>query len=273
MIRKIFFIIIFCCLFLIPVVYAGSYSCSGTSCSDNDQIALKQFNAAERYYSARNYTYALSAYMTAADLDYKKCYCEEKIITIYLKLDQANSALTRSRSALTPCEQDKQLWKLQGDAFTALGRYDDAANSYSNAGSSTRPTQKTIAFTPSSTYSAVQPEATLTRASAVHDMIFSEDDPFISMISRFCLGIVLILLFALVKFVVLPNSEHAKKDKEVWTQVGEHGKSHGAIVISEFLIDYIIYKFFEHTSSYYIGGAVLLYLWTPFFKFLYSIFF
>lgn len=134
MIRRIIFIIILCCIFLTYGVFAESLSCTGDTCDDNQQSAAKQFSAGERYYSSGRYTDALAAYMTASELDYQRCYCDKKIVELYIRLNQPNQALSWSRSAFTGCgDQDKTLWKLQGDAYSYLGRNDEAVAAYDKA--------------------------------------------------------------------------------------------------------------------------------------------
>jgi tetratricopeptide (TPR) repeat protein len=134
MIYKIILVTLICCIFFTCSVHAGSYSCQGDECSDTKQDAIQQFDAGESYYNSGDYTKALNAYMTSSKLDYNKCYCDKKIVQIYVYLNQPSRALTESYSAFNSCgDKDKVLWKLQGDAFLVLQRTQEARDAYNKA--------------------------------------------------------------------------------------------------------------------------------------------
>jgi len=131
---KIAFLTIFVFLLLIPIVNAGSYSCSGTECDETLQNGIQQYNLAENYYRNGDYTDALASYQAASNLGYRRCECQKQIISCYLKKGVESSALTVAHSAFSSCgTNDVDLWLLYGDALYASNRYQEALDTYKKA--------------------------------------------------------------------------------------------------------------------------------------------
>nr|WP_320161115.1 hypothetical protein [uncultured Methanoregula sp.] len=218
--------------------------------------------------------------MTASDLDYKRCYCEKKIIDIYLRLNQANSGLTRSRSAFTSCgDQDRQLWKLQGDAFTALDRIDEAANSYSKAGYSAPSFQQRPTFTISSTYASYSSNSVNQQGSIVPEGLTGDDDPYFSFLRNLVLGAMfLCLVVGTIRIFKKPDSGHnSNEPKSAVVRVAEHGILHVIAELLKSITDYILNKILGHTSEYYFTvfleltvGWIVLHFIKPVFSLLFS---
>jgi tetratricopeptide (TPR) repeat protein len=287
--RRFLVFIIFCGLFLSHGVYAGSYSCSGISCSDNAQAATKQFYAAERFYSSGDYDDALAAYQTAVILDYRKCYCNKKIVDIYLRENKATLALTWSRSAVTSCgDHDSELLKLQADAYAALNRNDEAATAYDQAsGGSSYYRQKSPAYTPSSTFvsysanSANQPGSAETNSGSSYEGQNLENDPIRPILIDLVLGALFVwLLYRILEIRKRLTNDHNFRDEPQtdWDELKKHAGIHIGFAVIKCSIDYILQKLFGHAAEYYITimieffvGILLLYFLSPTISFLLSL--
>lgn len=150
-------------LFLINVADAGSSTCTGADCNDNLKEAMNQYAAAEHYFNSKDYDKAIAAYMTASNLGYKSCESDKKVVEIYSLQGNKNIALTYSYGAFNHCGEDAELYRLQGNIFTAQGRKQEALEAYEKADKIYQYTYPTTSRTPVKTITT-KPVPTYTRS-------------------------------------------------------------------------------------------------------------